>query len=91
VKYSKLLIALVFFVFSVAADGQTPESRIELPVQIVGSFTRVRSDGEHASGYDIDLWKQGAKIYGLINETVLVHGKIIFGALDGRSSLTGFV
>lgn len=30
-------------------------------------FMNVKSDGEHASGYDVELWKQGEKIYGLIN------------------------
>lgn len=42
-------------------------NKLESPVKIIGSFSKVISDGEHASGYDVELWRQGDKIFGLIS------------------------
>ena len=77
---TKPLIALLFLTLSGTIQAQTigadktplPEkpaqTRSELPVRPIGTFMRIKSDdGEHASGYDVALWKQGAKIYGLIS------------------------
>jgi hypothetical protein len=36
-------------------------------VDVIGLFLNVKSDGEHASGYDVKLWKHGENICGLIN------------------------
>lgn len=37
------------------------------PVKIVGAFKNVKSDGEHAYGYSIELWKYRDGIVGLIS------------------------
>lgn len=70
-KFTKLLIALVFltsFYGVVAAQKPLqPDSKKELPVKVLGTFMRIKSSGEHAYGYDVELWKQGDKIYGLIS------------------------
>jgi len=69
-KFTKLLIALVFlssFYGAVAAQKTQPEPKTDLPVTALGTFMRIQSSGEHAYGYDVALWKQGAKIYGLIS------------------------
>jgi hypothetical protein len=65
----KSLFAIVFFTFLGVVQAQTvlPEAKKELPVKPIGTFMRVKSDGEHAYGYDIELWKQGDKICGLIS------------------------
>jgi hypothetical protein len=62
-KLTKLLVVLVFLTFAGTVRAQTSE----LPVKALGNFMRVESDGEHASGYNVELWKQGDKIIGLIN------------------------
>jgi hypothetical protein len=36
-------------------------------VEVVGNFMKVWTDGEHASGYNVRLWKQDKKIFGLIS------------------------
>ncbi len=36
-------------------------------VSAIGMFMDGKSDDDHALGYDVKLWKQGDKIYGLIN------------------------
>lgn len=43
------------------------ESKIESPVNVVGEFTNIESDGEHEWGYSVQIWRQGDKIYGLIS------------------------
>lgn len=70
-KFTKLLIALVFltsFAGAVAAQKPLlPAAKKELPVKVLGTFMRIKSNGEHADGYDVELWKQGTQIYGLIS------------------------
>lgn len=61
----KLIIAVVFL--TSAAAAQTAVNNRELPVKALGAFMNVKSDGEHAYGYDVELWKQGAQIFGLIS------------------------
>jgi hypothetical protein len=71
VKFTKLLIALVFLTSlcgAVAAQKPlAPAAKKELPVKVFGIFMRIKSNGEHAYGYSVELWQQGAKIYGLIS------------------------
>jgi hypothetical protein len=38
-----------------------------IPVKPIGTFMNVKTDGEHASGYTIKLWKQDDKVYGSIS------------------------
>ena len=69
-KLLKLLIALVFV--TSAAGGQTvgvkqSEAAREVRVKPLGTFMKVWSNGEHASGYEVELWKQGAQIFGMIH------------------------
>jgi hypothetical protein len=40
--------------------------RNDSPVKQFGSFQKVKTDGEHASGYSVDLWKENGKLIGLI-------------------------
>jgi hypothetical protein len=51
-------------------------------VEVIGLFINVKSDGEHASGYDVKLWKQGEKIYGLINAHRGLMGDPATGILE---------
>jgi hypothetical protein len=37
------------------------------PVEVVGDFTNVTSDGEHQRGYSVQIWKEGDKILGLLS------------------------
>jgi hypothetical protein len=46
---------------------QLPQSKDEAPVKPFGTYWKVKSDGEHANGYHIELWKQNEKFYGLIS------------------------
>lgn len=46
---------------------QLPQLKDESPVKPFGTYWKVISDGEHANGYDIELWKQNEKFYGLIS------------------------
>jgi hypothetical protein len=41
--------------------------KAESPVNPLGDFSNVQSNGEHQWGYSIELWKQDDKIYGLIS------------------------
>jgi hypothetical protein len=69
-KFTKLLIALMvltFFAGAVAAQKSLPAPKKELPVKVFGTYMRIKSNGEHAYGYDVELWQQGAQIYGLIS------------------------
>jgi len=61
---SRSIICFSLFVILVVSAGYT--SAQDLPVKEFGSFMRVRSDGEHASGYTVDLWTHGTKIIGII-------------------------
>lgn len=85
-KFTKLLIALVFlasFAAAVAAQKTLqPEPKTELPVTALGTFMRIRSDGEHAYGYDVQLWKQGDQIYGLISAHAGLIGDPPTGLLE---------
>jgi hypothetical protein len=44
---------------------------IELPdnsaIKPFGAFMKVRGDGEHCSGYDVELWTRGEKFCGIIS------------------------
>lgn len=50
-------------------DNSIPlvESSNESPIKVIGDFTNVKDDGEHAYGYSVELWTQEDKIYGLIS------------------------
>ena len=75
----KPLIALVFFISFGTVQAQTTgvnktsstekpaPLQTELPVKPLGTFMKIRSDGEHAAGYDVELWRQGGNFYGLIS------------------------
>jgi hypothetical protein len=41
--------------------------KAESTVKPLGDFSNVWSNGEHETGYSIELWKQDDKIYGLIS------------------------
>lgn len=64
-RLTKLLIAIVFLTFCGAAAGRAQTS--EPPVKALGTFMRITSDGEHDYGYDVELWRQGERIFGLIS------------------------
>lgn len=69
-KFTKLLMALAFLTFlvvAVAAQKPLPAPKKELPVKVLGTFMCVKSNGEHAYGYSVELWQQGARIFGLIS------------------------
>lgn len=42
-------------------------AKAESPVKPFGQFMKVKGDGEHCSGYDVGLWTQDEKMYGLIS------------------------
>jgi hypothetical protein len=44
-------------------DGEKNKSTIKP----IGTFMNVKTDGEHASGYLIRIWKQGERVYGLVS------------------------
>jgi hypothetical protein len=51
------------------SDNSAPmvEPQVESPVKPIGHFTNVKSKGEHQWGYEVELWRQDDKIYGLIS------------------------
>jgi len=55
---------------SAASTSNTPELKIsprnDSAVKALGTFIKVKSDGEHANGYSITLWKQNDEIIGLV-------------------------
>jgi hypothetical protein len=79
-KMMSPLIALLFLTIFGTVHAQT---KSELPVKPLGTFMRVKSDdGEHAYGYDVALWKQGSKIYGLISAHAGLIGDPPAGLLE---------
>src|SRR3989442_2330177 len=38
----------------------------EKPIKVYGSYMNMKTNGEHASGYSVDLWAQGKKMIGII-------------------------
>jgi len=55
---------LVSFIFT-AADAPGTQHKDE--IKAIGCFANVRSDGEHANGYSVQLWLRGSGIIGLID------------------------
>lgn len=63
---------LYSFMFAVCcfAGGNVVIGQIALkddPVKVIGSFMKVKSDGEHAYGYSVELWTHRDNIVGLIS------------------------
>ena len=42
-------------------------AKAESPVKPFGQFMKVKGDGEHCRGYDVELWTQDEKMYGVMS------------------------
>jgi hypothetical protein len=58
------------------------EKKVESPVKPLGTFMNVKTSGEHASGYLLQLWKQDDKVYGLISSSQGLMGDPPTGSLE---------
>lgn len=67
-----------------ALDRACPESPggVPGPIQIVGVFTDMRSTGEHAYGYRVELWRQGRRPFGLFMASQGLAGDTPAGLLE---------
>ena len=61
-----------------------PASRGEVthPIKIVGVFTSMRSSGEHAYGYRVELWRQDERIFGIFMASQGLAGDTPTGLLE---------
>jgi hypothetical protein len=69
-----------------ALNSSRLETKVVLPVKVIGEFSNVKSNGEHQWGYSIELWKQGENIYGLFsgNSSPIIVGDPPTGILENQ-------
>lgn len=60
-----LVLTLLFS--CLPAYSRAPEPRQGAAIKAIGCFANVRSDGEHADGYSLQLWLRGKEVIGLID------------------------
>jgi hypothetical protein len=60
-------LALSLLYFCLCAFASAPGIKQDDSIKAIGCFTNVRSDGEYAYGYSVQLWSRGRQIIGLID------------------------
>ena len=73
---ARLLLAMLSLI--AAAFAQAPR-----PITFVGEFSNMRYTEEHAYGYSVQLWREGAAVFGLFLASEGLAGDTPTGLLDG--------
>jgi hypothetical protein len=72
---ARLLLAMLSL--TAVALGQAPR-----PITFVGEFSNMRYTEEHAYGYSVQLWREGAAVFGLFLASEGLAGDTPTGLLD---------
>jgi hypothetical protein len=73
----KARLAVAMLSLIAAAFAQAPR-----PITFVGEFSNMRYTEEHAYGYSIQLWREGAAVFGLFLASEGLAGDTPTGLLD---------
>ena len=60
-----LNVCHAWVVLATMAPGMVAQPA-DVPVTPLGSYANIKSDGEHAYGYSVDLWSHGTEVVGLV-------------------------
>src|SRR6266849_1232712 len=72
---ARLLVAMLPLI--AASFAQAPR-----PITFVGEFSNMRYSEEHAYGYSVQLWREGAAVFGLFLASEGLAGDTPTGLLD---------
>ena len=76
---NRFLISAVVLIIALTAVANAEAQK---SVKAFGSYRNVYSDGEHESGYSLDLWSYGGKLIGIIRVHRGLVGDAPAGMLD---------
>ena len=64
------------------AAGSFAQGVPDRPLRVIGSFSNIRFTEEHAYGYDVELWRDGDSVIGLISAADGLQGDTPTGILE---------
>lgn len=87
---------LVYMCLAVLSPAYAQVNQASVPIEMVGDFSSMQFTDEHQYGYEIELWRQGNKFFGLFNASAGLTGdtptglleKISFEPSSGKLSFT---